>query len=117
MNAFKKIRWIPLLVIIFTVILIAVGWAFPGTNVLSWLTLGVGLGIVSLLAAKDPLAEQVFIMAFLIRAIFALVHRYIVPLPYSQADAITFERLAEEWAGGELGHVLSQFQSGAYLYS
>jgi len=60
--------------------------------------------IVILLCAKRwPKVGPVLLIAFGIRALAVLIHFYIVPLPYSQADAIRFEQTAWRWAQEPLG--------------
>ena len=79
------------------------------------------LGSIALLVASFRLAEarvrNLVLLAFLLRLGLAFIHAYIVPLPDSKADALTFERLgweaAEAWLSGGGAPALS----GAYLYS
>ena len=89
----------------------------PLEDILGLVTLFLGFTIVWIIGLRHPNVKTILLLAFAIRAFFALVHYYIVPLPDSQADALTFERFAAQWAQGGLGNVLSHFQTGAYLYS
>ena len=61
--------------------------------------------------------RKVLIVSFLLRAILALIHLYVVPLPDSQADAVTFERIGWELAQGWAAGTPFELITGAYLYS
>ena len=61
--------------------------------------------------------RKVLIIAFLLRASLALIHVFVVPLPDSQADAVTFERVGWELAQGWAAGAPFEFITGAYLYS
>jgi len=89
----------------------------PLADLLGLATLLLGLTVVWMIGLKHPEVRALLILAFAIRAIFALVHHYGVPLPDSQADAVTFERVAAQWAGQGMGSILTHFTTGAYLYS
>jgi len=89
----------------------------PLEDILGLITLFLGFTVVWIIGLRHPNVKTTLLLAFAIRAIFALVHYYIVPLPDSQADALSFERLAAQWAQGGVGNVLSHFQTGAHLYS
>jgi 4-amino-4-deoxy-L-arabinose transferase-like glycosyltransferase len=80
------------------------------------ITLAFGGILIFLVATKHHPVRKPLIAAFALRAAFALVHYYIVPLPDSQADALTFERLAAEWAEHGFVGMWHQFRTGAYLY-
>ncbi len=79
--------------------------------------LGFATLIILLSQHKDARLRNLIILAFLLRTGLAITHAYIMPLPDSGADALTFERLgwqtAEAWLDGEIAPSLS----GAYLYS
>jgi len=84
---------------------------------LGWITLLLGFAVVQWIGSRQPRVRTLLTCAFLIRAIFALVHHYVVPLPDSQADAVTFELIAARWAQEGFLGALSHFTTGAYLYS
>ena len=79
--------------------------------------LGFATLIILLSQHKDARLRNLILLAFLLRTGLAITHAYIMPLPDSGADALTFERLgwqtAEAWLDGETAPSLS----GAYLYS
>jgi len=89
----------------------------PLADLLGLATLLLGFTVVWMIGLKHPEVRTLLIFAFAIRAIFALVHHYGVPLPDSQADAVKFERVAAQWAGQGVGSILTHFTTGAYLYS
>jgi len=82
-----------------------------------WLALVIAFTIILRIGAKHPRARYLLIWAFIVRALFVLVHHYILPLPDSQADAVTFHRVAVQWAKNGFLGALGQFTTGAYLYS
>jgi len=47
--------------------------------------------------------SHILIAAFVIRTLAAFIHFYVVPLPYSQADALKFEETAWQWAQAPSG--------------
>jgi hypothetical protein len=76
------------------------------------------LGITALLfialcallcAFRWPAAAKILWVAFTVRAVAALFHFYVAPLPDSGADAERFERVAWEWAQGGFGEALGHF--------
>jgi len=79
--------------------------------------LGFATLIILLSQHKDARLRNLILLAFLLRTGLAIVHAYIMPLPDSGADALTFERLgwqtAKAWLDGEIAPSLS----GPYLYS
>jgi hypothetical protein len=83
---------------------------------LGWLTLMVGLVIVFSIAQNHPSAAKPLLIAFGVRALLTLAHRYITPLPDSQADALWYQSTGLEWAQYGLAGVFERFRTGAYLY-
>lgn len=62
-----------------------------------------------LCSLRWPSLAAPFLAAFLLRALAALVNIYVVPLPDSTTDAISFEHHAWEWAQGGVGEAVSHF--------
>lgn len=60
-------------------------------------------------AQRWPYLSTLLLVAFFLRALAALVNVYVVPLPDSTADAITFEKVAWEWAQGGVVEAVRQF--------
>lgn len=89
----------------------------PTPDLLGWTALILGFAVIWVIGRKDPRVRNLLIAAFAVRALFALVHYYITPLPDSQVDAISFERTAAQWAAEGFGGVVRNFTTGAYLYS
>jgi len=76
-----------------------------------------GLLIVFVLGRSDRRLLTLLFVAYGLRLSLALIHAFVFSLPDSQADAITFERVAAELANqGWIGW-LHSFTSGAYFYS
>jgi len=86
-------------------------------EVVGFLFLALGGIFIVRLTRRFPQLRNPLIAAFLIRAAFALIHRYVWPLPDSQADAIGFELTAANWAQQGFPGVLREFRTGAWLYS
>lgn len=55
-------------------------------------------GIIWGLTFLWPQVRRVLLIALTIRVAAALVHHFVIPLPYSQADALAFEYTAWMWA-------------------
>jgi len=89
----------------------------PLADLLGLAMLLLGFTVVWMIGLKHPEVRALLIFAFSIRAIFALVNHYGVPLPDSQADAVNFERVAAQWAGQGVRGVLTHFTTGSYFYS
>lgn len=89
----------------------------PSVDVLGWVTLLGGMVIIMGMAARYPKVAPVLLAAFTVRAVAALFHNYVAPLPDSQTDALAFERIGWEWAQGGLAGTLDHFTTGAYIYS
>jgi len=89
---------------------------FPVADLIGLIILILEALLILLLAVKQSTIGKTLIVAFLLRAIAALVHYYIIPLPDSQADARSFERLAAEWAEYGFVNLLHQFRTGSELY-
>ncbi|MGI6603667.1 MAG: hypothetical protein ACOX2S_01030 [bacterium] len=73
--------------------------------------------LVTLSCSNDPQLNRILLVAFALRLGLALMQTYILPLPDSDGDALTFERLgwqtAEAWFDGAERPILR----GAYRYS
>ena len=65
--------------------------------------------LFTILARRWPAARALLLIAFSARALAALFHFYIAPLPDGLQDATTFERVAWEWAQGSLADTLGHF--------
>lgn len=111
----KLSRGVTLLVVSLTAVPLMV--LLPLSDALGWLTLALGLGVIWVLGVKHPRVKYVLLVAFSLRAFFALVHHYVVYLPDSQADAATFERVAAQWARMGFWGVVAHFNTGSSLYS
>jgi len=85
-------------------------------QLLGWSALIVGMLLILAVAARHKSIRTLILVAFVARAVLAVIHYYVTPLPGSQADAIRFERLATEWAQGGLLNAITHFTTGAYLY-
>lgn len=59
--------------------------------------------IVMICAMRWPDIRYVLLVAFFLRAVLAIIHYYVFPLPDSGADAVSFERVAWEWAQEPFG--------------
>lgn len=81
-----------------------------------WVTLFVGLVVTLGISLTDSQVTSVLTTAFLFRAALAIVNTYVVPLPYSQADAATFEMLGWMWSQDGLIASLNNFKTGSDLY-
>ena len=71
--------------------------------------------LVSLLLVRDHQQSAVLVAAFALRIAISVVHVAGFPLPDSQFDARTFERIAWLWARD--GRLFDDFTTGSYLYS
>ncbi|WP_143613092.1 ArnT family glycosyltransferase [Thiohalospira halophila] len=70
------------------------------------------------LALKNSWVWDVVLVAFGVRALAALFHFYVAPLPDGTADAISFEAQAWEWARAGLWSALSAFPGiDSYFYA
>jgi hypothetical protein len=72
---------------------------------------------VVIIGYNRPKLFAILLIAFALRTSLALVHAFVVPLPDSQADAVMYQRIAEEWSSGGFSSVLNHFTTGAFLYS
>ena len=71
--------------------------------------------LVTLLLVRDQQQVAILVAAFVVRIVLSVVHVAGFPLPDSQSDARTFERIAWLWARD--GRFLDDFTTGSYLYS
>ena len=115
-------RWKERLIILLLCLFLGLGSTslvlyLPIPDLIGIITLLLGGTLTFFVVTECPSARYPLIVAFALRAALALVHYYIVPLPDSQADALTFERLAAEWSEHGLTGIWYQFRTGAYLYS
>jgi hypothetical protein len=85
-------------------------------DVLGWVSLFNGLIVIIGISLTDEQATIIILTAFLLRAALAIVNAYVVPLPYSQADAANFEAIGWMWSQDGLIASLDNFQSGSDLY-
>jgi len=86
------------------------------SSILGFIFLAFGGMVILKVAQKYPQLKTALIVAFIIRAFFALVHYYVVPLPDSQGDAVSFEHIAADWARSGFFEVVRRFQTGFRLY-
>ena len=84
---------------------------------LGWTGLVVGFVIALYVGRQHPSIAVVLTVGFLIRALLALTHVHVAPVPGADADAIRFERIAGQWSELGLVGAFEQFQTGAYLIS
>ena len=72
-----------------------------------------GIALVSLLtlclALRWPMVGRVLMVALAVRVAVILFGYFVAPLPYSSADARSFERAAWEWAQGGFVEALGHF--------
>jgi hypothetical protein len=73
------------------------------TGLLGALLLTTALGV------RFPCLRMVLLVAFFVRALAALVHAYIIPLPDGFGDAVTFEIMALNYAAHGFAAVFTQF--------
>ena len=71
---------------------------------------------VYLVSRRGEIAVPLF-LGFLLRTIWALVHRFVVPLPDSHVDAVRFEAVGWSWASAGWQTVFANWQTGAHMYS
>lgn len=86
-------------------------------HLLGWMTLGLGLLLIWRLTRAFPEATRPLLAAFLFRALLAVIHAYLTPLPDSLGDALNFERKGWVWSLAGLRGIPGNFTAGAYLYS
>lgn len=86
-------------------------WDLPG-----WTAFTLGFVVIQIISGKNPRVCHILIAAFIVRSLFAVIHYYVIPLPDSQFDAASFERLAAQWAAEGFSRVLEKFALGAELY-
>jgi hypothetical protein len=67
-----------------------------------------GLLLTTTIGLRFPRLRVVLLVAFVLRALAALVHAYVMPLPDGSGDAVTFELLAAEFAGYGFTGALAQ---------
>ncbi|MBK1726384.1 glycosyltransferase family 39 protein [Halorhodospira neutriphila] len=86
-------------------------------DLIGWTVLLVAAGATFLLASCHRGIAIALGAAFSARAIAALFHYYVAPLPDGTADAVRFERYAWEWSQGGIGEALNHFTIGSDFYS
>ena len=86
----------------------------PLADSLGLISLLVGFTLTISLAARNEGVRNQLVLAFLFRAVLALVQFYVINLPESTADAITFENQA--WQYAQSNDLLSNFTTGAQFY-
>jgi hypothetical protein len=86
-------------------------------HLLGWIALTIGAVWILSCACRVPSAAGPLIIAFLVRAVLALTHFYVVPLPGSDKDAAAFLRDATVWSADGLQGTIAQFRTGSRLYA
>jgi len=87
-------------------------------DLLGWTALLIAAGFTLLLVIRHQSIAIALGVAFGARAIAALFHFYIAPLPDGRADAVRFERYAWEWGQGGFTEALTHFTGpDSYFYS
>jgi uncharacterized membrane protein len=86
-------------------------------DVLGWLALAYGLVVVFMISQTESRIQKVILSAFFLRAMLAIMHSYLMPLPDSGEDAVMFEKVGWEWSQSGLENLFAHFETGSELYS
>ena len=117
----SNVRWGETVAAVVIGILLGILSIFKGTEVYGLMLTILVYGFFFLFCQyflHDVQIRNILWMAFTLRVLLALINVYIFPLPDSQADAVTFERVGWEFAQYWMGEEREvQWISSAFLYS
>jgi len=95
----------------------AVAALFPLSALLGLFALCSAACVIVIVGYRNPALRTPLIAGFGMRAVLALVQAFVVPLPGSGNDDITFERLGWTWSTGGLVESLNHLLPGSWFYS
>lgn len=72
---------------------------------------------ITIIGFRYPKLFVILLIAFILRVGLTLINDFLIPLPDSQADAVMFQKVAEEWASNGFPSVLKHLTTGAFFYS
>lgn len=89
----------------------------PLADVVGWVAIAMAAMVVGTLAWRNPEVRAPLLVALALRTAATLVQFYLVPLPGSGMDTVTFELLGWNWAQGGWRGLAASFTTGPWLYS